>query len=49
MPSPDGRVVAGWMLDDEALWKAAKAIWAEIDRYPERRDVLREMVRGAAT
>jgi hypothetical protein len=49
MPSPDGRVAAGWPLDDEAQWTAAKAIWSEISPYPERRAVLREMVLGAAT
>jgi hypothetical protein len=49
MPSPDGRVAAGWYLDDTPQAMAAKAIWAEISPYPERRAVLREIVLGAAT
>jgi hypothetical protein len=32
MPSPDGRVAAGWPLDDKA-----QAIWAEICSDAERR------------
>ena len=46
MPAPDGRVAAGWSLDDDAQWTAARAIWAEIDPYPERRAALRQLVHG---
>jgi hypothetical protein len=41
-------VIAGWKLDDEAEWTAAKTIWAEIDPYLERRAALRQLVRGVA-
>lgn len=47
-PAPDCRVIAGWKLDDEAEWTAAKTIWAEIDPYLERRAALRQLVRGVA-
>jgi TolA-binding protein len=49
MPAPDGRVAAGWSLDDEDQMARARAIWAEIDPYPERRAALRQMVRGATS
>ena len=49
MPAPDGRIAAGWSLDDDAQWTVARAIWAEIDPYPERRAAQRAMVRGAAS
>jgi TolA-binding protein len=49
MPAPDGRVAAGWSLDDEEQMMKARAVWAEIDPYPERRAALRAMVRGGAT
>jgi len=48
MTSPDGRIAAGWPLDDEEQMTKARAIWAEIDPYPERRAALRAMVRNTA-
>jgi hypothetical protein len=49
MPSPNGRIAVGWSFDDEEQMTKARAIWAEIDPYPERRAALRQMVHGCAT
>ena len=48
LPWDDGRVAAGWPIDDDEQMARARAIWAEIDPYPERRAALRAMVRRTA-